>query len=150
MLRGFRPGPLFDLAADVERYPEFLPWWIAARVLKRDANVYHTDQILGLGPLRVRFVSKAVLHRPRRIDVTSDKPPFRRFELSWIFEPIAGAGCRVSVVATLALRSRLLQRVVDQLLPAAVSGIITAFEARVRAGGSSPAAARAPGRLAKP
>jgi len=149
-LRGFRPGPLFDLAADVERYPEFLPWWIAARVLRREAKVYYTDQILGLGPLRVRFVSKAVLQRPRRIDVTSDQRPFRRFELSWIFEPIAGAGCRVSVVATLALRSRLLQRVVDQVLPAAVSGIITAFEARARAGGSSPAAARAPGRLAKP
>lgn len=140
-MRGFRPGPLFDLAADVERYPEFLPWWIAARVLRRDGKVYYTDQILGLGPLRVRFVSKAVLHRPRRIDVTSDKPPFRRFALTWIFEPIAGAGCRVSVVATLALRSRLLQRVVDQLLPVAVSGIITAFEARARAGGSSPAAA---------
>ena len=131
-MRGFRPGPLFDLAADVERYPEFLPWWIAARILRRDAKVYYTDQILGLGPLRVRFVSKAVLQRPRRIDVTSDKPPFRRFELSWIFEPIAGDGCRVSVVATLALRSRLLQRVVDRVLPAAVSGIITAFEARAR------------------
>ena len=71
--------------------------------------------------------------------MTSDQPPFRRFELSWIFEPIAGAGCRVSVVATLALRSRLLQRVVDQVLPAAVDGIITAFEARARAGGSTAA-----------
>ncbi len=140
VLRGFRPGPMFDLAADVERYPEFLPWWVAARVLRRDGKIYYTDQILGLGPLHVRFVSKAVLQRPRRIDVTSDKPPFRRFELSWIFEPIADAGCRVSVVATLALRSRLLQRVVDQLLPAAVDGIITAFEAR----------ARASDRLAKP
>ncbi len=81
--------------------------------------------------------------------MTSDKPPFRRFELSWIFEPIAGAGCRVCVVATLSLRSRLLQRVVDQLLPAAVSGIITAFEARVAPAGHRPGR---PGtrRLAKP
>ena len=54
---------------------------------------------------------------------------------AWTLPRLAGL-----VVASLALRSRLLQRVVDQLLPAAVDGIITAFEAR----------ARASDRLAKP
>jgi coenzyme Q-binding protein COQ10 len=126
---GFQPESLFDLAADVERYPEFLKWWIAARVLRRDASGYVTDQILGLGPLRFRFVSKTSLHRPRRIDVTADEPSFRRFDLSWFFEPIPDSGCRVSVVAEVVLRSWLLQRVVDQVLPIALAGVVASFEA---------------------
>ena len=121
---------LFDLVADVECYPEFLQWWIMARVRKREAEVYYTDQVLGLGPIRVRFDSKTVLRRPERIDVTSNEPPFRRFKLSRIFEPGPDARCRVSLVAELEFRSHLLQRLVDRLLPAAVAGIIAAFEAR--------------------
>ena len=124
------PEQLFDLAADVERYPEFLRWWVAARILRREGDIYYTDQVLGLGPLRVRFGSKTVLHRPERIDVTSDEPPFRRFSLSWLFEPQPCAGCRVSLVAELELRSGLLQRVMDRVLPVAIADIIAAFEAR--------------------
>lgn len=133
MLPGSRPEPLFDLAADVERYPEFLRGWLAARIVRRETNLYYTDQILGLGPLRVRFGSKTVLDRPRRIDVTSDEPPFRRFELSWTFEPRADGACRVRLDAGLELRMPLLQRIVDQILPHAIAGIADAFEARAAA-----------------
>jgi len=132
VLRGFQPGPLFDLASDVECYPEFLRWWIAARVLRRGKKVYYTEQILGLGPLRVRFNSKTILHRPRRIDVTSDEPPFRHFALSWIFEPVSDTGCRVSLLAEMELRSPALQRVVNLVLPRGIANIADAFEARAR------------------
>ncbi|WP_425482693.1 type II toxin-antitoxin system RatA family toxin [Chelativorans xinjiangense] len=46
---------LFDIAADVEQYPEFLPSWKAARITRREGNTYWTDQTIGLGPLRARF-----------------------------------------------------------------------------------------------
>jgi len=126
----YSPEKLFDLAADVERYPEFLRWWTAARVRKREGEVYYTDQVVGLGPIRVRFNSKTVLHRPERIDVTSDQSPFRQFRLSWIFAPEPDAGCRVSLVVELEFCSRLLQKVVGHVLPAAIADIIAAFEAR--------------------
>ena len=132
VLAHFEPEQLFDLAADVERYPEFLRWWAAARIRKREGDIYYTDQVLRLGPIRVRFGSKTVLHRPGRIDVTSDEPPFRRFSLSWLFEPQPCAGCRVSLVAELELRSGLLQQIMDRVLPVAIADIIAAFEARAR------------------
>ena len=132
VVHGFQPEPLFDVAADVEHYPDFLKWWIAARILKREANVYFTEQILGLGPIRFKFISKTTLYRPERIDVTAEGPPFRRFELSWLFEPIPNAGCRVGVVAAVALRSSLTERVVGQVLPPALADIVASFEARAR------------------
>lgn len=123
---------LFDLAADVERYPEFLRWWIEARVWKREGETYYTDQVLGLGPIRLQFQSKTVLRRPDRIDVRSEEPPFRRFKLSWRFEAHPGVGCRVSLAAELELRSYLLQRVLEQVLPVAMDDIIAAFERRAQ------------------
>ena len=101
---------LFDLAADVERYPEYLPWWIAARIRKREANVYYTHQVLGLGPIRVSFGSKTVLQPPTQIDVTSKESPFQQFQLSWNFAALAGTGCRVSLTAEFELRSLILQQ----------------------------------------
>jgi coenzyme Q-binding protein COQ10 len=70
---------LFDLAADVERYPEFLRWWISARIWRRRTDVYYTDQVVAFGPLRVGFRSKTILRRPARIEVVSDEPPFSGF-----------------------------------------------------------------------
>jgi len=128
----YRCEQLFDLAADVERYPEFLRWWLAARIHRREADVYYTQQTLGLGPLRTRFGSKTVLRRPQRIDVTSDQAPLRHFRLSWLFAPQPHAGCRVTVIADIELRSLLLQRALDLILPGTVADMIASFEARAR------------------
>jgi coenzyme Q-binding protein COQ10 len=131
-LLAYSPEQLFDLAADVERYPEFLRWWIAVRIRKREGEAYYTDQILGFGPIRIRFDSRTALHRPRRIDVTSDRPPFREFKLAWTFEPRPGGCCRAGLAAELRFRSFLMQQIVGQILPTAIDDIITAFEARAR------------------
>ena len=126
----YSPEQLFDLAADVERYPEFLRWWIAARVRERQAEVYYTDQVLGLGPIRVRFGSKTALRRPERIDVTSDQPPFRQFTLSWTFERLPDAVCRVGLAVDLEFHSGLFQSIVERILSATIADIIAAFEVR--------------------
>lgn len=121
---------VFDLAADVERYPEFLPGWISARILKKDANILTVEQILGVGPARLRFGSTTVLHRPQRIEVTSSEPLFRHYSLTWLFAPGVAGSCNLSVISELELESNLLQYVVNRLLPASIEGAIAAFEAR--------------------
>jgi len=124
---------VFDLAADIERYPEFLRGWISSRIQKRERNVCHVEQVVGFGPVRLRFASKAVLHRPDRIDVTSTDPPFRTYSLSWRVADIPTGGCRIDIAMELELRSGFLQRAVTRLLPTAIDEVITAFEARARA-----------------
>jgi coenzyme Q-binding protein COQ10 len=126
----YRPQQLFDLAADVECYPEFLPWWIAARVLKREGNVYFSDQVVGFGLFRERFGSKTVLQRPDRIDVSSTDGVFRNFELTWRFDPLPGNGCRVSLLVDLELRSSLVQNLFHRVILRSIGTIMSAFEAR--------------------
>ena len=43
---------MYDLVAGVERYPEFLPWCIGARILKREGDVLYAELIIGWKVLR--------------------------------------------------------------------------------------------------
>lgn len=121
---------MFDLAAAIEDYPQFLRGWIDARVLERTAGGSRVEQVLGFGPMRLRFRSLAVFRRPQRIEVTSADPPFRQFSLTWQIEPRSGGGCRVGVEADVQLLSWLTQQAVDRILPGAVEEFMTAIEAR--------------------
>jgi coenzyme Q-binding protein COQ10 len=119
---------LFDLAADVERYPEFVPWWAAARVWKRDGNVYYTDQVIRFAMVRKRFESRTVLRRPERIDVTSTDGPVRDLQLTWLFEPGPGNGSEVSLAVELELRSPLIEDVFLRAMVRVIGPIMAAFE----------------------
>ena len=126
----FEPEQLFDLVADVERYPDFLPWWVAVRVRNRDGNVYDTDQVIAFGIVRAKFSSKTVLWRPERIDVTSTDRPFQHFNLTWLFDPALDGGCRVGLSVDLEFRSKLLQELFGATVARMPRRILTAFETR--------------------
>lgn len=134
----------FDVAADIERYPEFLRGWISARIQRRESNVCYVDQVVGFGPVRWQFTSRGVLHRPERIEVTSTEAPFRLFSLCWLMAPLPCAGCRVSVVAQVELQSRITQRIVNRILPDAIEDVIAAFGERARRVYAGAAAADSP------
>jgi coenzyme Q-binding protein COQ10 len=119
---------LFDVAADVEHYPAFLRSWKTARITRREADRYWTEQSIALGPVCARFGSETLLNRPGRIDVTSTEAPFRSFHLSWTFEPEANGGTRARLAAELDIHSRLLERIAEPLLRGIIAETIADFE----------------------
>jgi coenzyme Q-binding protein COQ10 len=120
---------VFDLVADVERYPEFLPLWRHARIYRREGDVYLTEQEIGVGPIRERFRTRTELRRPDRIDVASDDALFRAFHICWTFDPFRH-GCRASIALTWEVRSRSLQSAIDLLLPTVARTMVDAFQRR--------------------
>ncbi len=86
---------LFELVADVERYPEFIPLMREARIIRRHANGYETEQVLALGLLERRFRTHTELDAPRTIAVTSADRIFRRFDIRWTFTPTPESQCRI-------------------------------------------------------
>ena len=123
---------IFDLVADVDRYPEFLPWCIGARVRRPEPNVIDADLIIGFKMIRERYSSRVVLDRPNRIDVDyAEEGPFRHLENHWIFHPTE-TGCVVEFYLDFEFRSRMLQRLIGVLFQEAVKRMVGAFEARAR------------------
>ena len=125
------PDRVFDMVADVERYPQFLPLWRDAQTYERQKDTYWTEQTVGLGPVRERFRTKTTLRRPVRIEIVSFDDLFADFFISWDFHPM-GRGCRASVALTWEMRSPNLQRAIDLLLPHTARSMVTAFEKRAR------------------
>jgi coenzyme Q-binding protein COQ10 len=135
---------LFDLVADVERYPEFLPWCVGARIRERKDNVIVADLLIGFRMIRERFTSRVVLDRPRRIDVAYSEGPFKYLDNHWIFLPQEDGGCIIDFHVDFEFRSRMLQKIIEVLFNEAVRRMVSAFEARARKLYGEPAAPATP------
>jgi coenzyme Q-binding protein COQ10 len=130
----YSPQQIFDLVADVERYPEFLPWCAAARIRKREGtDVFVADLVIGYKMFRERFTSRVGLHPPNRIDVTYSEGPFHYLNNHWLLEPADGGGCVIDFYVDFEFRSRALQKVISKLFNEAVQRMVNAFERRAHA-----------------
>ena len=123
---------MFDLVADVESYPDFLPWVAEAGIIRRADKRVWVDLTIGTGFIRRRFASVAELERPKRIDIVSHDRLFDYFEQSWLFEPAADGGAIVGCRVAVRLRSRLLQAVMGAQFDQAASVLVDAFRRRAR------------------
>jgi len=111
----YTPHQIFDLVADVEKYPKFIDWFVSARIRRRDGNVQYVDQVVRYSGLRVAFATRAVLEPPRHITVTSTDFPFRSFNQHWWFRPDGGSGTLVEYDVTFELRFGFLHGLMDML-----------------------------------
>ncbi len=121
---------LFDLVADVEKYPEFLPWCVDARIRRREGSLIVADLVIGYRVFRERFTSTVVLNRPDRIDVTYAEGPFRYLNNHWIFVPEGSDSCTIDFFVDFEFHSRVLQVVAERVFGEAVKLMVHAFERR--------------------
>ena len=128
----YTPAELFDLVADIERYPEFLPWCVGTRIRSRDGDVVVADMIIGYKAFRERFTSRVTLTRPTRIDVAYSEGPFKYLTNHWIFVPEA-AGTTIDFFVDFEFRSRILQALIGVVFGEAVRIMVNAFERRAQA-----------------
>jgi coenzyme Q-binding protein COQ10 len=128
----YTPEQMFALVADIDRYPEFLPWCVGARTRKRTDNTLRSDLMIGFKMVRERFTSTVVLAPPNRIDVTYTDGPFHYLNNHWIFEPAPG-GCLVDFFVDFEFKSKMLQKIIATLFGEAVRRMVSAFETRAQA-----------------
>ena len=121
---------LFDLVADVEKYPEFLPWCVDARIRRCEDSLVVADLVIGYRVFRERFTSTVVLNRPDRIDVTYAEGPFRYLNNHWIFVPEGSDSCTIDFFVDFEFHSRVLQVVAERVFGEAVKLMVHAFERR--------------------
>ena len=127
----YRVEQLFDLVADVGKYPEFLPWCVASVVRRRTETDLVADLVIGFGPFREGFTSRVALQRPALIRVRYENGPFRYLTNQWRFTPDA-RGCRVDFFVDFEFRSRILQAAIGVVFNEAVRRMVNAFLKRAR------------------
>ncbi|MFL1461287.1 type II toxin-antitoxin system RatA family toxin [Roseococcus sp. DSY-14] len=125
----YSPEQMFQLVADVHRYPEFLPWCVGARIVSREENKLIADLTIGFKLFRETFRSEVTLDRPQEVRVRYLNGPFRYLNNTWKFREVEG-GTEVDFFVDFEFRSRLLQAVIGTVFNEAVRLMVRAFERR--------------------
>jgi coenzyme Q-binding protein COQ10 len=125
---------MFSVVADVERYPEFLPWVVALRVKSHEMEggreILLAEMAVGYRALRERYTSRVTLDQDaRRIDVVAIDGPFHRLENHWLFTP-EDKSARVDFTVAFEFSSRLLQKAAGGAFEKVLLKMTDAFEAR--------------------
>ena len=126
----YTPEQLFDLVADVPRYPQFLPWVAAVRVRSDGATEMVADVAVGFKALRERFTSRVVKDRPNTIRVDYVDGPLKYLRNDWTFRSDGAGGTQLDFAVDFAFRSRLFEAIAGQMFDRALRRMIGAFEAR--------------------
>ncbi|WP_347309760.1 type II toxin-antitoxin system RatA family toxin [Defluviimonas sp. SAOS-178_SWC] len=127
---------MYDLVADVARYPDFLPWTAAARIRSRTpradgAVVMEADLVISFKVFRERFGSRVTLWpEAMKIDTEYLDGPFRFMRSNWAFEDRAGGGCDVAFFVDFEFKSAILQKLIGVVFDEAMRRVVRAFEGR--------------------
>lgn len=130
----YSPAQMFDLVADVARYPEFLPWNSAARIRSRHpvegGEVMEADLVISFKVFREKFGSRVTL-LPGQSRILTDyvDGPFKHLHSVWSFLPHP-EGCEVRFEVDFEFRNAILAGVIGLVFNEAMSRIVRAFETR--------------------
>jgi coenzyme Q-binding protein COQ10 len=129
----YSPAQLFELVADVAKYPEFLPWVIDVQLVRRDDNhKLLVRMTIASGPLHRTFTTLGILHPPDWIEISSHDPLFARFHQRWTFTSTSNRSTAVEYFVDIQLRSRLLQILVEASFVRSAAATMAAFKRRAR------------------
>ncbi|MFA3915505.1 type II toxin-antitoxin system RatA family toxin [Ruegeria hyattellae] len=133
----FTAQQMYDLVADVGKYPEFLPWCAAARMRRTyddgRARVLEADLVISFKVFREKFGSRVTLFdTDHRIDTEYLDGPFKYMKSNWSFADAPEGGCDVSFHVDFEFRNALLQKIIGVVFNEAMHRIVRAFEERAQ------------------
>jgi len=123
---------MYELINDIERYPEFVPGCVAARVdSRKEAEMVATLNIKR-GPLRAEFTTRNLLEPDRRVLMQFVSGPFRVLEGLWTLTPLGELGCRVELEMRFEFANRVAGALFEPLFEDTAASLVDAFVKRAR------------------
>lgn len=128
----YASNAVYGLVADVERYPEFLPWCTTAQVLKREGDAITVSLGLASGLARASFTTKNRHEPGRSITMSLVDGPFDELEGRWDFTPIGDAGTRVDLLVRFSTQGVIGALALGPAFERACNHLVDAFARRAR------------------
>lgn len=128
----YTPEQLFDLVAEVDLYPQFLPWCIASRITRREGDILYADLVIGYKMVREKFGSKVTLNKPDHIHVEYLSGPMKYLSNHWRFIREPDGSCTIDFYVEFEFKNIIFQKLMDVFFNEAVRRMVAAFEARAR------------------
>src|SRR5215467_10413310 len=130
---------MFDLVADIEHYPEFVPLCRSTKISQRAAKgegieTLRSEMTVAYKMISETFITRVTLDKPRlQIHVQYLEGPFRQLENRWTFRPLGERASEVEFFISYEFRSRMLGLVMGSMFETAFRRFAEAFERRADA-----------------
>ena len=121
---------MYELVADVESYPRFLPWCRTSQILNRtDEEIEASIEIVWSG-IHKTFTTRNTLHQFDRMDITLVTGPFRHLEGHWSFLQLGDQGCKVNLNLEFELAGHIFDKVFQPIFHHIANSLVEAFCSR--------------------
>ncbi len=121
---------MYALVEDIESYPQFLPWCLAAAVRERSPGRTVATITAGMRALRQSFTTENANRPGESIEMRLLEGPFRRFQAHWRFAPLGARAARIEFSIAYEFSSRMLARALDPLFESIANTMVDAFTRR--------------------
>ncbi len=129
-LVGHGAQAMFALVADIESYPQFLPWCDRAIVSLREPGRTVATLRINFHGLKQEFTTENLDRPGARIDMKLVSGPFRSLEGGWSFTGLGEKGCKVALSLRYEFSSAILERAIGPVFHGIADGLVEAFVRR--------------------
>ena len=126
----YSAAQMFDLVADVEKYPEFMPWCGGSAVSERDENGMKASVTIAMAGLRQTFTTRNTHTYPSLIELELIDGPFSALHGRWEFVALSDEACKVVFTLRYAFSSRTLEQLVGPVFNRVANSFIDSFSKR--------------------
>ena len=123
---------MFDLVADVEKYPQFMPWCGGASVSSRDKNGMQASITISLAGIKQTFTTRNTHQYPSCIELELVDGPFSALKGRWEFIPLTEDACKVLFTLNYAFSNRALETIVGPIFNRIATSFIDSFTQRAQ------------------
>ena len=121
---------MFNLVADVEQYPAFMPWCGGSEVISRNEHGMEAAVTISLAGIKQRFSTRNTHHFPERMDLELVDGPFSALMGRWAFQALDSNACKIVFTLEYAFSSRTLEALVGPIFNRIASSFIDSFTKR--------------------
>lgn len=129
-LVSFSATQMFDLVADMESYPEFLPGCSAAEVVSREDNQFCGRMEVGRLGIRQVFTTCNRCTPGQRMELDLVDGPFRKLHGAWTFLPLREDACKVELELDFEFSGKLIDKAFGAVFSQIANSLVDAFCAR--------------------
>ena len=123
---------IYNLVADVEKYPVFLPWCNEIIIKERTNKEITTQVKVGFQNINESYLCKVLLYPKKRITLDYISGPFEYLEIDWKFRKVSKSKTKVIFFCNFKFRSVFLRLCTSFFLENAVEKMIDAFEKKLK------------------
>lgn len=121
---------VYSLVEDIESYPDFLPWCLAAKVIERGETRTVATLTVGVRGIRQSFTTENANRPGEGIDLRLVEGPFKKFSAAWRFTSLGDRAARIEFSMAYAFSSRVLGKALEPLFDQIADTMVSAFSRR--------------------